>query len=143
MVGQGVLMAAVVFAPALWRWTAPSRTLWIALGLLLVLAGVGLVARAVLDLGPNLSPFPRPRRNAVLVTTGAFARTRHPIYGGLIIAALGWALWRTSGVHLLVVAALALYMDAKARHEEVLLEERFPDYAAYRTRTKRLIPWIF
>jgi len=95
------------------------------------------------DLGPNLSPLPRPRRDAVLVTTGAFAHTRHPIYGGMIIAAVGWALWRGSGLHLLLAAVLAVYMSAKASHEEELLRARFDAYAAYRERTRRLIPWIY
>ena len=143
VVGQGVLMPAVVFAPPVWRWVAPGRALWVALGVALVALGLGLAARAMRDLGPNLSPLPRPRRDAVLVTTGAFVRARHPIYGGMIIAALGWALWRGSGLHLLLAAILAVYMSAKARHEEELLVARFDGYAAYRNRTKRLIPWIF
>ena len=142
VVGQFVLMAAVVFAPAGWRWTA-SRGVWIAPGILLVALGLGLAARGMLDLGTSLSPFPQPRHRAALVQTGTFAYVRHPIYGGVIVAALGWALWRTSGLHLLLAVALASYLDAKGRHEEMLLLERYPDYAVYRTRTKRLIPWLF
>jgi len=51
--------------------------------------------------------------------------------------------WRTSGLHLLLASVLALYVHRKALHEEVLLRERYPDYEAYRTRTRYLIPWIF
>jgi protein-S-isoprenylcysteine O-methyltransferase Ste14 len=136
-------MAAVVFAPPAWRWTSPGRGLWLALGAALVAIGLGFAVSAMRELGPNLSPFPRPRRDAVLVTTGAFAYARHPIYGGLIVAASGWALWRGSGLHLLLAAVLALYMNAKASHEETLLLARFEGYAAYRAGRKRLIPWIF
>lgn len=143
VVGQGVLMAAVVFAPPAWRWTAPARALWVVLGVGLVASGLALVARAMRDLGPHLSPFPRPRRDAVLVTTGAFAHARHPIYGGMIVAAIGWALWRGSGLHLLLAAVLAVYMNAKASHEEALLLVRFDGYGAYRQGRKRLIPWLF
>ncbi len=135
-------MAAVIFAPAAWRWIG-ARVAWAALGAFLVAFGLGFAARGMLDLGPSLSPFPHPRRRATLVRTGTFAYVRHPIYGGVIIAALGWALWRTSGLHLLLAAVLAVYLDAKGRHEETLLLKRFPEYAAYRTRTKRLIPRIF
>ncbi len=117
--------------------------MWIAPGVVLAALGLGFAARGMLDLGPSLSPFPQPRHRAVLVRRGTFAYVRHPIYGGVIIAALGWALWRTSGLHLLLAAALAVYLDAKGRHEEILLLARYPDYATYRTRTKRLIPWIF
>jgi len=142
VVGQLALMAAVVFAPVTWPWTG-TRIPWVVPGALLVAAGLGLAAKGLRDLGPSLSPFPRPHRSATLVQTGVFAHTRHPIYGGLIIASLGWALWRASGLHLLLTVALAAYLRAKGRHEETLLLERFPDYAAYRMRTKRLIPWIF
>lgn len=144
VVGQTILLAALIFAPTAWRWTAASRALWIVPGVLLVAAGLAFAGKALLDLGPSLSPLPRPRRRAVLVQTGTYAYARHPIYGGLIVAGAGWTLWRTSGLHLLLAAALGVYLDAKARHEETLLTERFPDYAAYRSRvTKRLIPWIF
>jgi protein-S-isoprenylcysteine O-methyltransferase Ste14 len=141
--GQGILFAAIVVAPAAWQWAAPPRRGWTALGALLIIAGLGLAARAVIELGPNLSALPRPLRNGVLVRTGVYAQARHPIYGGLIIAAAGWALWHTSGLRLLLAGVLALYLHAKALYEESLLRERFPDYATYRARTKRLIPWIF
>ncbi len=141
VIGQLALMAAVVFAPVTWRWTG-ARMLWVVPGVLLVAAGLGLAAKGLRDLGPSLSPFPRPHRSATLVQTGVFTYTRHPIYGGLIMASTGWALWRASGLHLLLTAALAAYLHAKGRHEETLLLERFPEYAAYRKRTKRLIPGI-
>ncbi len=143
VVGQGILLVAVALAPAVWRWNAPSRTLWAALGAALIVAGLGLAVRAIIELGPNLTALPRPRRKGVLVQTGVYARARHPIYGGLVIAAAGWALWRTSGLHLALAGALAVYMHSKALHEETLLRARFPEYEAYRARTKRLIPWVF
>jgi protein-S-isoprenylcysteine O-methyltransferase Ste14 len=117
--------------------------MWVALGGLLIIAGLGLAAWGIIELGPNLSALPKPRRNGSLVQTGVYAQARHPIYGGLIIAAVGWALWHTSGLHLLLAGGLAFYLHAKALYEESLLRQRFPNYEAYRARTKRLIPWIF
>lgn len=89
VVGQALLMAAVLLAPAAWQWSAPSHAVWVVLGVLLVVAGLGLGAVAMRDLGKSLSTFPKPRRRAVLVETGVYAHTRHPMYGGLIIAAAG------------------------------------------------------
>ena len=37
-------------------------------------------------------------------------------------------------------AALVAVLNAKARREERLLVERFPDYAAYMARTPRFVP---
>jgi protein-S-isoprenylcysteine O-methyltransferase Ste14 len=140
--GQTALILALVLARPGWTWGGPPRRILAAIGAGLILAGLAYAATAVRALGPSLSPFPRPPRRAVLVQTGVYARARHPIYGGLIVAAVGWALWRSSGVHLALAVALALYLDAKARMEERWLLERFPDYAGYRARTRRLLPWL-
>ena len=136
-------MAALVVTPAAWRWEAPGRLLWGGAGGLLILLGLGLAALAMRELGSSLSPLPRPRRRAVLVQTGLYARTRHPIYGGLILAAVGWALVSQSGLHLLLAGILTGYVYAKAVREETFLLQRFPEYADYRARTKRMIPRIF
>jgi protein-S-isoprenylcysteine O-methyltransferase Ste14 len=141
--GQGVLLAVIVLVPAAWRWSWPSPEAWRPLGAALALVGAGLAARAVLELGPNLSALPRPRRRGVLVQSSIYARVRHPIYGGVIIMVVGWALWKTSGLHLALAAVFALYMGAKAAREERFLLERFPDYADYRARTKRFLPRLF
>lgn len=56
----------------------------------LVVAGLGAIALGVLDLGAgNLTPFAAPVEDNELKTTGAFAYVRHPIYGGLLVAATG------------------------------------------------------
>ncbi len=143
VVGQLILMAAVAFAPAAWRWAGPYRPLWVALGALLVIAGGWLGLRALYELGPSLTILPWPIPRDTFVRTGLYARTRHPAYGGLLIAALGWALWRSSGLHLVLTAVLAFYMHVKMRMEEAFLVARFPDYADYRARTKRMIPRIY
>ncbi|MDR7522845.1 MAG: isoprenylcysteine carboxylmethyltransferase family protein [Armatimonadota bacterium] len=143
VVGQGVLMAALVVVPAAWTWDGPWRPLWRGAGGVLILLGLGLAALAVRELGPNLSALPRPRGRAVLVQTGLYAHTRHPIYGGLILAAVGWALVKESGLHLLLAGGFAGYLYAKAVREEGFLQDRFPEYADYRARTRRLIPWVF
>lgn len=143
VVGQLILMAAVALAPPAWCWTAPSRALWVALGVPLVIAGGWLGLRALYELGPSLTILPRPRRMGAFVKTGLYARTRHPAYGGLLIAAVGWALWRTSGLHLVLTAVLTLYIHAKARREEAYLMELFPGYREHRARTKHMIPGIY
>lgn len=142
VVGQGVLLAALMFAPSRWPWSTPWDGLAVRLGAVLLVVGLGLAARAIRDLGDNLTPFPKPRRHGVLVQRGIYARARHPIYGGLIVAAIGWALWKTSALHLVLAGALAAYITAKSRVEERYLESRFPEYAGYRARTRRLLPWI-
>jgi len=142
---QIVLLAVVIIAGLAsdGAWTGPLASLTSPLGLALLLAGGLLAGRGILDLGRNLTPVPRPREDARLVDTGAYALVRHPLYGGLALGALGWSLLVASPLSLLLVAVLAIVLDLKSRREEAWLRERYPGYLAYMARTRRLIPWLY
>jgi protein-S-isoprenylcysteine O-methyltransferase Ste14 len=107
--------------------------------------GVGalLVGRGLLDLGPNLTPVPAPRDDARLVESGSYASVRHPIYGGLIATAVGWALVMASPLALLLAFVLAGFFELKSRREEAWLRERYGGYPAYMERTRRFFPGIY
>ena len=78
------------------------------------------------------------------MTTGLYARIRHPSYLGLLVASLGWALVFRSAVGLLLTAALLVPLVARIRDEERLLAAEFgAEYAAYRRRTWRLVPGLW
>ena len=51
--------------------------------------GHSLLFRGILDLKNNFSPYIDPGKNHTLVTTGIYEQVRHPIYGGLLLLALG------------------------------------------------------
>lgn len=114
---------------------------WAGLGLFLV--GGLLFVAGILRLGPNLTPFPKPRSDASLVDSGAYGLARHPIYGGGVIATFGWALLNGSWPGLLAALALACFFDAKANREERWLGARFPEYERYRRRVRKLIPFVY
>jgi protein-S-isoprenylcysteine O-methyltransferase Ste14 len=44
---------------------------------------------------------------------------------------------------LLYVAALFALLDIKSRHEERWLAQKFPEYAAYQRRVRKLIPFLY
>jgi protein-S-isoprenylcysteine O-methyltransferase Ste14 len=99
--------------------------------------GTGVVA-----LGGALTPYPRPRPGAHLRDRGPYALVRHPIYGGVVLSALGWSLWR-SPLALAPSALTAAFLDLKSRREERWLEDTHPDYALYRQRVRgRLLPFV-
>jgi protein-S-isoprenylcysteine O-methyltransferase Ste14 len=141
---QGVLL--VLVAAAGWSlgpdWSGPVRLVGVVVGIALLAGGIVLVVRGVADLGGAMTPLPRPREDAELVETGAYALVRHPVYGGLILTAFGWAIVQASFVAVFLAAALATFFQLKSAREERWLEMRYPGYAAYRARTRRLIPWI-
>ena len=114
-----------------------------ATGAVLIAMGGLLAARGVLDLRENLTPYPRPLPGAQLVESGAYGLVRHPIYGGLILVALGWGLATASLLALGGALVLLVFFDLKSRREEVWLSDQFSEYPAYRARTRRLLPWLY
>lgn len=109
----------------------------------LIAAGSLLALAGVFDLGRNLTPLPRPKDNATLVQTGAYRIVRHPIYSGLIMMVWGWALWAQDWFLMGYAVALFIFFDFKSRREELWLREKFPEYAAYQTRVRKLIPFVY
>jgi protein-S-isoprenylcysteine O-methyltransferase Ste14 len=141
---QLVIFGAIALSGAAGpAWGGDPRVVAVALGAVLACCGGILSLRGVLDLRESLSPFPRPLPDAHLVDSGAYRLARHPIYGGLILGALGWGLATASPLALLGALVLAGFFDLKSRREEVWLAEQFTGYDAYRSRTRRLLPWIW
>jgi protein-S-isoprenylcysteine O-methyltransferase Ste14 len=141
---QFVLLGALVLAGSAGPlWAGGARLLTAAVGGALLAAGFTLAARGLLDLRQNLTPFTRPKRGAVLVEHGAYRLVRHPIYGGIILGAFGWALFVASPAAIGLAALLTGFFDLKSRREERWLEEHVAGYPAYRARRRKLIPWVY
>jgi protein-S-isoprenylcysteine O-methyltransferase Ste14 len=120
-----------------------ARTVAAAAGLALVAAGGYLAARGLVDLRDALTALPHPRDGAELVDTGAYALVRHPIYGGIVVAAAGWGFITASPAALVGAGVLLGFFRLKSGREEAWLRERYPDYAAYAARTRRMLPGLY
>jgi protein-S-isoprenylcysteine O-methyltransferase Ste14 len=112
-----------------------SRELTI-VGLLLGIFGLVLFLQGIGALGGSLTPFPRPFEGATFRQGGAYGRVRHPIYGGVLLLALGWSL-ALSPLALGATALLWVLLELKSRFEESMLLERYPEYSGYRERVRR------
>lgn len=142
---QGVLLVAI-FLAGLFEGSVPSQGLTVVsiVGGVLMAGGGVLAVLGVLSLGSSLTALPHPRDGSELVETGVYGLVRHPIYGGLVIAALGYGLVMGAPVTAVVGSLVLLaFFTAKSAREEVWLEHRYPGYPAYRTRTRRILPFIF
>lgn len=91
----------------------------------------------------KLTVFPEPRRNATLISSGIFAYIRHPYYSSVLLYTAAMLTAHCSYWRLAVAITLLLVIVRKMVHEEKLLCQHFPDYAAYRQRTKKLIPFVW
>jgi len=112
-------------------------------GQVLLAAGALITFAGVVSLGRWLTPFPQPLPESQLRTGGAYALVRHPLYSGILFMAFGWSFYSISYAGLAFDVGLFYFFDRKAAREELWLSEKFPDYAAYRGRVKKLIPWIY
>jgi protein-S-isoprenylcysteine O-methyltransferase Ste14 len=113
------------------------------MGIILGIGGLALVVLGIVTLGSNLSPLPQPKEDTTLIQSGIFSVVRHPMYGGAIIAAFGWALIHDCLLTLLLSVVLFVFFDIKSRREERMMQRQFSDYAAYRQRVKKLIPFVY
>ncbi|MGE0531205.1 MAG: isoprenylcysteine carboxylmethyltransferase family protein [Hyphomonadaceae bacterium] len=141
-------LAAVVMILASY-WPLPAAVLWIASPEIgwamagLVVLGLGFTWAARLHLGPLWSSTSAPTEDHRIVDTGPYGIVRHPVYAGLLLAAVATALegGRLEAIAgaLVLVAAISL----RAKLEERFLRRDLGDeaYASYRRRVPMLIPF--
>jgi len=112
-------------------------------GVALCATGIGLavLARAYLDRGRENSG--AHDMSSAFVTTGPYARVRHPLYGGLLLAMLGSALAQSLLWLLPLIVYGPLFFLSARREERLLLEQFSERYSVYRSRTKMLLPFVF
>jgi len=122
------------------RFAPHSRVIEIT-GVLGTALGLTFTLWARLHLGRNWSASVRIGEEHELISSGPYARIRHPIYTGVLFAFLGTALvygrWRSAAALILYAAQFAY----KARREEVLLTREFGlAFEEHRRRTGFFLP---
>ncbi|MGA8144812.1 MAG: isoprenylcysteine carboxylmethyltransferase family protein [Candidatus Acidiferrales bacterium] len=115
---------------------------WIAmLGALLTVAGVTFAIWARRHIGKNWSGEVTIRQEHELIRTGPYARIRHPIYTGLLLAVAGTAIVIGEYRALVAFALIFIGFTAKAKREESLLAKEFgPALDEHRRRTGFFLP---
>jgi protein-S-isoprenylcysteine O-methyltransferase Ste14 len=148
--GEGwVAIQVILFVMTAWAgtlgpaWTGPLAAAMAVAGIGLIGAGGWLAVRGLVDLRENLTPLPHPRAGGRLVDRGAYRLARHPIYGGLVVAAAGYGLLTASPAALAMAGVLLGFFSLKSRREEAWLVAHYPEYPAYAARTRRLIPFLY
>lgn len=91
----------------------------------------------------NFSIHPEPRKHALLITTGPYKWIRHPMYLSVILGLFGIAWFAGHVLGWIGFALATMAMIGKTFLEEKYLSVKFPTYQAYKSQTKRLIPYLF
>jgi protein-S-isoprenylcysteine O-methyltransferase Ste14 len=125
------------------RWTTDSFFTPY-LGLALLTLGGSLRLAAVFVLGRRFTGLAAIQEGHRLETTGLYRLIRHPSYTGALLFLAGYVLVFRCWLGLLLVAGTFAILISRMNVEEALLEGEFgEDYASYRRRTWRLVPWVY
>jgi protein-S-isoprenylcysteine O-methyltransferase Ste14 len=115
---------------------------WLELGLLA--GGIGLAAVAGRHNRPsNFSIFPEIKLNARLIRSGPYRFIRHPMYTALVLIATAAAAYRGHYLNFAGLGLMALALIGKTTKEERALAAEFSEFAEYRKRTTRFVPYLF
>jgi len=88
----------------------------------------------------TLNPL-QPAKASSLITTGIFKLTRNPMYLGVLLLLLGWAIWLSNVLALCLPVLFVLYMNHfQIRPEEAALARLFgQQFVEYKAKVRR---WI-
>jgi protein-S-isoprenylcysteine O-methyltransferase Ste14 len=142
--GQFCLILLILFFPApnfsFHLFPPPGDQL---AGGMLILISLWIIGSGIRSLRKALTPYPYPVEAGSLVREGLYRWIRHPLYLGVILGLFGVSLWRENSLSLLLCIGSLFFFNAKANREEGWLLKKFPEYQAYRQKTKKFIPFIF
>ena len=130
VLGQAVIIGSVLAAPDMAIFSVATRLS----GILVILFGLAIAVVGAAELGPSLSPWPRPIAANALRTDGIYSFCRHPMYCGFLCGAAGLGLLTDSSERLLLAVVLYVILSAKATREEDWMREKhgaaYDDWAA-------------
>jgi protein-S-isoprenylcysteine O-methyltransferase Ste14 len=143
--GLGILPLVYVFgnAPAFANYAFRPWQAW--LGAAAFAAALWLFYRTHKDLGRNWSVTLEVREQHTLVTSGVYARVRHPMYSAFWLWAIAQALLLPNwiGGPAGLVGFGALFFLRVGREEALMIETFGEEYRRYMARTARVLPGVY
>jgi protein-S-isoprenylcysteine O-methyltransferase len=146
---NAVIYACIFLAVVLGRFpfgqiAAPGAIVPV-LGLCLILIGLGIRWTAILTLRAYFTTDVAIAPGHQLIRSGLYRHIRHPAYSGTIVSFCGLGLVLSSWLSLVILLLpITVAFLKRIRIEEEALESEFgTEYAAYRSSSWRLFPWIY
>jgi protein-S-isoprenylcysteine O-methyltransferase Ste14 len=141
-----VMLAAAFLMWALHRWIPIIHWIaapWNRFGSLPAVIGLAIAVAAIVrfrQARTTTNPMD-PSKASRLVMDGVFRISRNPMYLGLELLLIGWAVWLGSASPWLIPPLFAIFITVvQIIPEERALEQRFGDQ--YRTYRRRVARWI-
>lgn len=140
-------VVALIFAVLMWLCPRPAGMVEIAFvvrvvgAVALVLVGQAISVWGIVEFrraGTTVNPM-KASSASTLVSSGVYRFTRNPMYLGLSLSLLGWAVYLWNPLALAVLAAFVLYLTRfQIQPEERILSSLFGEpYLAYLRRVRR------
>jgi protein-S-isoprenylcysteine O-methyltransferase Ste14 len=118
--------------------------LLVAVGLVMLVAGLVIRFVAIATLKKNFSGRLRIRDDHTLVKNGIYHWVRHPAYLGAILLFLAFPVMLASILGFLVTLLLVPYLLHRIKLEERMLIGRFgTEYEDYMRSSKKLVPFVY
>lgn len=115
------------------------------LSLILFAGGLYIRYRGIIQLGNNYSRDILVFKDQELVSTGLYARLRHPLYLGLFMLTLAVVLFFRNSIGIVwVFVTMSMALHVRIKEEELIMEEVIGTrYQAWKEIRYRLIPYIY
>ncbi|MGI5170062.1 methyltransferase family protein [Spirillospora sp. CA-253888] len=141
LIGAAGPVAALVGLPAI---TVLDHVVVQLLGLVSTITGVAATLAAQTSMGSSWRVGVQEDERTDLVTGGAFALARNPVFTAMIVTAAGLAAMVPNVIAVvgLAVTVAAIQMQVRAVEEPYLLRAHGAAYAAYAARVGRFLPRI-
>lgn len=124
-----------------WLVAGPANRVLHPLGLVAMALACIVLSAAIFHIGSSWRIGIDEEHTDRLVTEGVYARVRHPIYGGLQLAAAGVFLLAPNAYFAIALVGIVLGTIRQALAEEAFLARRFGEaYGAYVKRSGRFLP---
>jgi len=144
LAGQAVMAAAWPEALASrYAIEPPSAGIWPAIGMIVLLAGGGLLVVAQLDLGASWRIGIEERARPGLVTSGLYRFCRNPIFSAILIMLTGYTLLLPTRLSVVLLVFIFIGMRLQVLTEEGYLLRAYGDaYRGYARRVGRFLPGV-